>query len=91
MTSNNSEEDVKTTPGWMPEPRKVLNGRLASFSRALRRAAKANRKASSITSLKEQFRSRETSLARWRRASRIEIVVLMHQSILHSHHDATLQ
>ena len=87
MISRRPAPEARSTPGCRPEPRNVFKGRGFVASLNLVLATNEWRKASSTTSLNEQLRASEASLALCRSASWIEIVVLMHQNVKTSHHD----
>jgi hypothetical protein len=82
IASSSAGDELRSIPGWIPEPLNVFNGRCELDRIVFRSLAKAARSASSITWRSEQRRSCEIFFAFCKSESSIEIVVLMHQSIL---------
>jgi hypothetical protein len=90
MVSSSADEEFKSTPGSVPEPRKVFSGLNRSGPGCLRRVAKAIRNASSTTSPNDFPVACDTCRARCNNPSSIVIVVLIHQCIKFKHHDVKL-
>ena len=88
IASTSTEDDLRSIPGWTPEPLNVFNGRGVCVRLPLWPLANAARNASSITCRSEHRRSREIFFAFCKSESSIVIVVLIkHQSIMIRHHD----
>src|SRR6516162_11461772 len=80
IASRSAEDELRSIPGWTPEPLKVFNGCGTCARLPLWLLANAARSASSMTCRSEHRRSREIFFAFCKSESSMVIVVLMKAS-----------